>query len=297
LLSKLKIPYVIFSPSTFPGFQLEYKGVGLFQRSKDLLSRITSLDVCDSIISRLSSQLLGIRRANYVVLQSSKIGFFNKLIGDGTVFIENHCFDYEIFLREKDSVSSVLQQAVFIDQYMPYHRDFMNITHSQPLDADLYYSTMRDFFDRIELELGLKVVIAAHPRTDCHDHQKGFGEREIRYGDLAQLVAKSKLVLGHSSTGVSFAVTYRKPVMVLVTRPLYHREIYAKYIYHAYADALGSPLLFIDGPDKVSLSDPYYIDEKKYDQYVSRFLKCPSSPSQPFWKTVTEAIPELSGAK
>ena len=296
-LSKLKIPYVIFSPSKHPGIQLDSIGVEAFQKVKDLLLRISSINICDSIISRLSSNWLGIRSADYVVLQSSRAGFFNKLVGDGTIYIENHCLDYEIFLREKDRVSRVLNQAVFIDQYMPYHRDFMNIDHSQPMDADLYYSTMRAFFDRIELELGLKVVIAAHPRTDCYEHQKGFGNRDVRYGETAHLISKSKLVLGHNSTAISFAVMYRKPVMLLVTMPLYHRQIYEKHFYHAYANELGTPLQFIDEPETVSLSDPFSIDEKKYDQYISRFIKCPNSPSLPFWEIVTKAIPVLSSAK
>ncbi len=293
LLTKLKIPYVIFSATPVPGLNIKSKAVGLLLGVRDLIKRITNMSIGNSVLSRIPPSWLGVRKADYMVLPSQVTGRVNNLTGDGTKLIETHSFDFELFLRDNNPSGVVREQAVFIDQYIPYHRDYVELNANE-LDADSYYTTLRQLFDRLERELGLEVTVAAHPRTDCRDHQKGFGNRKVHYNDTMRLVYESKLVLGHNSTALSFAVMFKKPVMLLVTKPLYERHFYEKYYFQAYAEALGTPLRFIDVPETSDLSDPYFIDEKLYAQYINRYIKCPNSPNQPYWETVSKSIPNLT---
>jgi hypothetical protein len=296
LLSKLKIPYVIFSPIPYPGLYFHSKGIGPFSRAKTLLKRLAAINIHNSIVSRLPPRWQGIREADYMILPSHSPRAPNNLVGNDTKIIESHTLDYELYMREKNQGGDHLKQAVFIDQYLPYHRGFPELK-SNHLDADIYYSTLRRLFDRIEQEHNLKIVIAAHPKTDFPDHLKGFGDREVFYDQTVQLVGKSELVLGHNSTALSFAVLFKKPVMLLVTKKLNERDIFFKYYFQAFSEALGTPLRFVDDPDTADLSNPFLIDGQKYASYISSYIKCPNSPERPYWKIVADAIPELNSLK
>jgi hypothetical protein len=283
LLRKLKIPYVICSPMPYPGLYFHSQGIGSLSRVKTLLKRLATINIHNSIVSRLPPRWQGIREADYMVLPSHSPRRGNNLVGNDTKIIENHTHDYELYLQEKNQVGDSLKQAVFIDQYLPYHRGFLELK-AGTLDADIYYSTLRRVFDRIEQEYNLKVVIAAHPKTDFPDHLKGFGDREVFYDQTVQLVGKSKLVLGHNSTALSFAVMFKKPVMLLVTKMLNEFDIFLKYYFQEFSEVLGTPLRFVDDPTTADLSNPFLIDGQKYASYKSSYIKCPNSPDRPFWK-------------
>ena len=296
LLRKLKIPYVIFSPIPYPGLYFHSKGIRPLSRAKTLLKRLAKINIHNSIVLRLPSRWQGIREADYMILPSHSPLAPNNLVGNNTKIIESHTYDYELYMREKNQVGDNLKQAVFIDQYLPYHRGFLEL-RATTLDAGIYYSTLRRVFDRIEQEYNLKVVIAAHPKTDFPDHLKGFGDREVFYDQTLQLVRKSKLVLGHYSTAISFAVMFKKPVMLLVTKKLSEVDMYLKYYFQSFSEELGTPLRFVDDPETADLSNPFFIDGQKYASYEGSYIKCPNSPERPHWKIVTDAIPELNSLK
>ena len=48
LLSKLKIPYVIFGPNPYPGLYFQTKGIGLLSRAKTLLKRLAGININNS---------------------------------------------------------------------------------------------------------------------------------------------------------------------------------------------------------------------------------------------------------
>ena len=70
--------------------------------------------------------------------------------------------DYDKFLLHKN-FQSVLSEKyiVFLDQYLPYHPD-ASCFNIKTVEPEPYFKELNAFFDRIELETGQKVIIAAH---------------------------------------------------------------------------------------------------------------------------------------
>jgi len=145
-------------------------------------------------------------------------------------------------------------------------------------------------FDRIEKERGLRVVIAAHPRTAYGAAEDMFGDREIISGSTAELIATSRLIMAHTSTAIGFAVLFREPTMLLVTRDLYDRQVYEKYTYEGFSHALDTPLQFFDEPSSLEFQKPLEVNETCYEHYVNDYLRCRGAPDQPMWDTIWEAI-------
>jgi len=107
--------------------------------------------------------------------------------------------------------------AVFVDDAVAYSPDkglFEGNKNSTTNDLQLYLTNMRNVFDVIEKELGLKIVIATSGKYYYSD-RKIFGEREIFYGKTNQLIQYADLVLGHGSSGSWQAAVDKKPVIIL----------------------------------------------------------------------------------
>jgi len=247
------------------------------------------MDPINSIIARLSPELLGVPRAAFAVFGSAESAIsVNPLIGPDTFRINAHSWDYDLYLEHRSAADQISETAVFLDQYLPYHEDYVPL-RAAPLNAEHYYAGLRRVFDRIENELGLNVVIAAHPRSDYTDKPEAFGSRPVIRGETAALIAKSRLVIAHNSTGIGLAVAFRKPVMLIVTKELYHRQVYEKHFYDGFAEELGTPLRYFDQRDAMPLQGALLIDDKAYDQYVARYLRA-SDENRPLWDIIYDAI-------
>jgi hypothetical protein len=289
MISDSETPYLIQMARTFPGTGPSPDANGFGGRVADYWSRARSMHPINSAISRAPIRWFGVRPADYVV-HNCRVGRSrNSLIGARSRQIEAHCHDYDIYRREKERGIKPKDQAVMLDQYMPFLQEF-GILGAAPLDPNTYYAGLRRLFDRIEDELGLPVVIAAHPRADYSDKSHLLGGRPIHYGKTARLVGESKLALAHTSVTTAYAVMFRKPVMLFATEAMVRRHPYQKRFFDSLPRELGTPLRFFDDPDSADLSDPFSIDEAAYDRYLATYIKAPGTPSKPYWDIVLDAV-------
>ena len=72
------------------------------------------------------------------------------------------------------------------------------------------------FFDFVYQTFGYATVIAIHPKHVGRDHSAFFGPRRAIGGQTLDLVSSSELVIATNSTSISYAVAFRKP-LILVT--------------------------------------------------------------------------------
>ena len=79
---------------------------------------------------------------------------------------------------------------------------------------------MNNFFKLIEDQLGLEVIIAAHPRSNYENHPDYFKGRKCIRGQLVKLARECKLILAHDSTALSFASLLYKPVVFVTSSEL-----------------------------------------------------------------------------
>ena len=289
MIAKTGVPYLILAPTLYPGWNIKTGAFSLSGRISDLWARLRNMDPLNSLISRLPPSWLGIVMASYIV-NTSKVGSRpNSLAGPRTKAIKAHTNDYEIYLGELKRNPRTFERAVFLDQFLPYHVDFQEL-NADPVNDQEYFGGLKRLFERIENELGLEVVIAAHPRANYRNRQDVFGGRQVISGQTVHLIATSRLTIAHTSTAIGLAALFEKPVMILATQALYHRQVYDKYYYEAFAAELGTPVRFFDDPELVDLSNVYALNDDLYDCYRKTYFQCPGAAEKPFWEIVLDNI-------
>ena len=257
-------------------------------RPSFLRRRFGAANPLASLLNRIPLGLLGVRPFDYVVYGGKGSRASRRLVTARTRVITAHSMDYDIYLAERDIVRPDPENpyALFIDQYVGYHPDSaMGIDQTE--DPATFYPRLRRLFDRIETELGLEVVIAAHPRADYSDKPGLFGNRRIVGGDTAALVRQSRLVVSHYSTALNFAVLFDKPaVMVTTARMLAHSIVGGSIL--QLNQALQVPLLRIDL--EYSLDGLLSPPRDSYASYCEDWIKAAGSPQRPLWRIILDAL-------
>lgn len=204
-------------------------------------------------------------------------------------------FDYDTYLyyRRSLGIKAIAPEntCVFLDAAITHHSDF-TILGISPIGAKEYFASMNRFFGFIEKMTGLQVVIAAHPRSEYETTLGIFGGRPIIKGKTVELVAKSSLVVTHYSTSVSFAVLFKKPVVLVKTAGMKTISLINTST-DTMAAALGTLPIDVDkdqlSPSLLSLN----VDHKKYEAYLYRYIKSPDIEELPTWNIVASEIKKL----
>ena len=254
---------------------------------RDAVGRVSLADPLNSIFARVPPRWLGVRPADYAIHQALHSPMENLLIGEKTGIVPAHSWDYEVCLPLIAQPPIEKNQIVFVDQYLPYHPDYVDMG-SKPLEPSAYYGKLRRVFAKIESLIGCPVVIAAHARANYSDKPEAFGARAVYYEQTHRLIAESRLVLGHNSTALGIAAVFGKPVLILVTRELYERNIYETSAYEGFARALNTRLCFIDDPESIRFDGLPTVDESAYRRYVTDYLAHPNSPRKPLGAIIAE---------
>lgn len=198
-------------------------------------------------------------------------------------------FDFEEFVRLRGAPRAgdlpAGAYAVFLDSYLPHHSDF-RVVGMRTVEAGPYYAGMRGFFDRVERDLGLPVVVAAHPKAD--PALADFGGRSVYQRRTGELTRDCSLVMAHTSASVSFAVLGRKPVFFLhsaVMRSLFRESLWPSI--RCYAEELGMPLVDVeaDAPPR-----DVRVDEARYEAYKYRYLTTPESEGRRNYDIIMEHL-------
>ncbi|MDO9528155.1 MAG: hypothetical protein Q7J27_03255, partial [Syntrophales bacterium] len=137
--------------------------------------------------------------------------------------VRSHALDFDIFreISSKPTLCSIEKPyIVFLDEYAPFHPDFIRTTGKSPIEPDNYYFKLNNFFDWLEKQTSYEVMIAAHPRSIKETQKKRFRGRAIFYGNTAELVRDCSLVLLHASTSVNFAVLFEKPMLFITSNEI-----------------------------------------------------------------------------
>ena len=162
--------------------------------------------------------------------------------------------------------------CVFLDDAQTHHPDVI-LASLAPLDVEKYHKSMRTFFDKVERETGMEVLIAAHPRPNYEGYFDKFGNRKIIQGKTIDLVANSSMVLMHFSASVSFAILFDKPIMIVTNDELIRTGIVG--LNEPIARALHKKTWNIDDPVDMQQIDFDYStwDKSEYPNYIKKYLR------------------------
>jgi len=208
--------------------------------------------------------------------------------------IPAHSFDYDLYLRYRESVDNLgSPYVIFLDQNLGLNHDRI-ITGTKPVVSSDYYQRLEAFFDLIENDFGIPVKIAGHPKAR-YNHQHPLRFREIINDDTPRLVKSSSLVLAHYTTSISFAVLWRKPIILMTTDEMINKNFIrrAMGIIH---EELNAQILNID-QDTHSLPLSLMLNRKElslYEKYQSNHIKVPGTPDIPLWEIFSNTLTSQS---
>lgn len=298
LLSKYKIKYCVLQMISIPPPPSKKTTNGYI---RSLINKITSLSVAHIFIGLCNKILLryyfvfNICPADLALLSGERsLEIVRDPISVKTHKIWAHLWDYDIYLREKNI--SVIQEptlGVFLDEYFPLHTDLDYLEISSPIGADEYYSKLCTFFDYLESHYHVRIVIAAHPRSNYSKATDYFGGRMIIKGETAHLVHKSTFVIAHDSTSINFAVLFHKPIIFITMDKIQKcnaGRLTTGINIESMAIALKKKPVNIDNTLQFNWSDELYVDLKAYETYQNDIIKKQGSPECPLWEIFAQSI-------
>lgn len=205
--------------------------------------------------------------------------------------VRAHNLDYDLYLRlTQTDVRSRTRYAVFLDQDVCGHSDFIYQDVPFVATPEKYYPAVCRGLRKISEELGFDLRVAAHPRSSYqHPGWDPFDGIPIEYGNTAEMIRGSEIVVGHYTTAIQLAVLFEKPVVFFTTDELEASS--AGRLIALFASELGKRVISVDRDlGRVDWRGELYVDAQKYAAYRTRYIKTEGSPEKLSWDIVIDCI-------
>lgn len=275
-LKKYRIPYgyMILNSCYETAAQL----VDTKTKIKNFIKTINPKKILNSIFVRLPRKWSGIDPASFVISNAAtEIDGFKKRFycNSVTKFLIVHSNAYEEALEHRTDKRLINEKyCVWIDSYVPYHPDLSQIPGAN-IDDESYYRALRSFFHWIEEHYDLKVVVAAHPRSDYTKHNEAYEGFQIYKLHTCELVRNAEFVLSAASASFLYAITYNKPILFIYQKALFEGlKCHIDFI-NVLANELGTRPLYIDGEEisKEKIDRLLVIHKDKYKKIAEKYVK------------------------
>lgn len=220
------------------------------------------------------------------------------IIDNTTRIIWAHSYDYDDYLlinkNKKTNLGNFTKKnfAVFIDAPSPLIKNDALIPGiSSPLTSSIYFPSLCSFFDQVEKNLNLEIVIAAHPRSNHVQRPKYFGKRKVFKNMTIELIKKSKLVINRNSTAINFAILYFKPLIFHTSKQILTHSVMSNQI-NSMSRLLNKKPINIDSLENIDWHEELNINRKLYINYCNQYIKNPISKKKFLWDIVVNEIDE-----
>ena len=246
-------------------------------------SKITASLLKRVILNRLSvifKKIGLIRNIDYIFTSGTKgLNGFGRTTAkelQKAEIININSVDYDKGLNMTEDEESPVEgdYIVFLDEYIPFHPDVV-IAGLKVIDSDYYYFYLNRFFDLVEKQLGIPVVIAAHPKAEKYKEHNYFNGRKVLFYKTTLLCKNAKLVLAHDSTSINNAVFYNKPILLMLYRKMQQENMFTYNSTMAFAEALHAQTVYVDEEDTV-VNVPE-VDPHSYNEYRYRYMTSPET--------------------
>ena len=230
---------------------------------------------------------------DYLII-SGIAGLNTSIARNAKKIIKAHSYDYDIFLKSKNQNSILHKEpyAVFLDQCLPFHPGPIFRGEKNLVTPEKYYSALNYFLKNFEDKTGLEVIFAAHPRSRYDLWAKYLYGRKYYLFKTSELVKNSKIVLLHTSTSISFAVLYNKPLIFLTSNE--YKKSFDDFRINSYSRTMSSLLFNIDDKDNYSKipkgNEIFSFDKNKYKEYKDAHIKYSGTPEDYLWNIFLDNI-------
>lgn len=182
--------------------------------------------------------------------------------------------------------------ALYIDDCIPLASDYKLLGLTSPVEPDSYYTILRQTFDRMEHITGLQVVVAAHPNgKEINHYTTLFGGRHVIFDITAELCSQSDLVFSHISTGLSYAVLWKKPIIILTSKSL--DKSWQGAAIRERSIQLNCPLLFMESDDyeyREVCKRSGDVSLAAYKNYIDNFIRSDEVSEVAPWQAFTNFV-------
>ena len=238
--------------------------------------------------------LIGVSPARLCILGGSRcaeaIGY---PVRRSTRYVWTHALDFDLYLSIRDrAVPEERSLGVFLDEYLPFHPDLLFAGNPAPCPADEYYPQLRQFFDYLETRFGVRVAVAAHPKSQYGSHQDYFGGRPVIQGSTPEFVQRAGFVILHASTSLNFAILFRKPVIFITNHRIDSNIGICRIgaILSTMASILGKTPITLDEPYSFDWNRELAVDGRAYARYRDWYIKKEGTEERNTWEIVADAI-------
>jgi len=285
-LSKKKLRYCVFMANALPTISNKKSMLYSLRR----LKKIDLFKVITVLFSKIPYNYMGIRPAAINLAGGAMSTIYNYPVSKKTNILWLHTLDYDIYLKKcLNPVHHDKKMGVFLDEYIPFHPDYIFSGLSVPSSPEEYYPSISKFFELIESKYGVHIVIAAHPISHYENHPDYFGGRPVVKGKTSELVQKSGFVISHMSTSINFAVLFHKPVIFLTSDRL--QQSHMKPYIEQMASFIGKKPINLDiNPLIIDWEKEISINENAYMNYKHSYIKRIGSEDLPFWQIFANFI-------
>jgi hypothetical protein len=291
-ISVSQAEYAVFMANALPSVESSRRSLFYYLKKLRKVTWKKLVSLSHNLVThgfyRLPFAWLGVKPASLILAGGEQCLKYPYPTAKTTEVLWAHTFDYDLYLKEREVPFTERPIAVFLDQYLPFHPDFIQMKVQPPLNADKYYPVLNKFFGLVEQELGLKVVIAAHPRSNYEKHPDYFEGREWVRGKTIRLVKESQLVLTHASTALNFANLFCKPVIFMTSHDL-DKSGQGHFI-RTMANWFGKEPIFINDNSTINWERELTVSASHYDRYRRAYMKTEHSEDLPFWQIVANRL-------
>ena len=222
----------------------------------------------------------------------------NQLINDfankPTKIIKTHALDYDRYLEEENSNNHDTNlkdnYALFLDEDVPFHPDYLYHNIKPYCDSEKYYSEINRFFIWFEQKSVMPVIIAAHPRADYKKRDNPFDGRKIVIDNTINYVKHAKIIFAHMSTSKNFAILYNKPIVHIDSDN--YLTVFREHIW-GHSSILGElPINVSNDLDSLTINDK--IDRELYKSYKETYIKELDTPEKPVWDIFCDYLDKMN---
>jgi hypothetical protein len=301
-LKKLKIKRMDILNPGLPYYSFEKKIFSLwenyFYKLKNLFFRYQYVKQNSKILIKKFILNLLIKSFDYFksdfILKAGK-KYLNMNNNSFTSVINGVSYDYSRYLRKsklKKNINS-LNYAVFLAAPGPNNPNDSLFWKTKMAGKSVdYYNSLNNFLSDLERIFKTKIVIALHPKSPPRKKIKELGSRYSYSNKTLELVKNSRFVINFASTGISYALLFKKPIFFIYTETQRKKnpgEVkYGEFLHRL----VGGKLINIDRYSEKNLSKIDPINVNKYKEFIKNYMSFKTN-NKPNYKIISELIKKI----
>ena len=196
--------------------------------------------------------------------------------------IDSHNLDYDNFIKIKKKKIIKKNFAVYVDQDFGNNDDLKN--DGVKFENNDFENKMKYFLNDINQKI-INVKIAGGNRRKV---KKKLFNLQTKYSMTDVMIAQSKLVIGHNSTALQYAILFKKPILLISCNELKKIEQIHKHIINL-KKIIGCKYLDIDNSD-FKKKNLFKVNKKKYNSYIIKYIKNKKSEDINFFQILKKNL-------